>query len=212
MASQQTKAPHSKGRRTSPAAKRQRPGKRTARSVKTAWVAHHEAAHAVAKVRQDVLCDATSIIPHGSTLGQSTGVDPLDIAPGEYDEDGAQVPNAEGVEKGIISLFAGYFGGMQAGQPKIQAEGMADSDFLSAERLLQYTTSHRNDLLRRAEALVEKNRAAIHAVAVELTKWKTLSGEDIDLIIAESDGDPRARTILEQLRRERLHVPGSPPK
>jgi hypothetical protein len=163
-------------------------------------------------VRQDVLCDATSIIPHGSTLGQSTGVDPLDIAPGEYDEDGAQVPNAEGVEKGIISLFAGYFGGMQAGQPKIQAEGMADSDFLSAERLLQYTTSHRNDLLRRAEALVEKNRAAIHAVAVELTKWKTLSGEDIDLIIAESDGDPRARTILEQLRRERLHVPGSPPK
>ena len=210
MSSRQVKTPKPrKGKRQRPSRPSVRkPGTKEIRrkrqkSLTTVWVAHHEAAHAVANVRLELLCGGATIISHGSTLGVSGSENPLDIIPGHYDEHGVEVPDATGVDKGIVSLFAGYFGAVQAGQPKRQAECGASSDSAKADHFLRYTNTSRAVLRKRAAALVEENGAAIRALALELLERKTLPGEEIDLIVAEADGDPRARVVLETLRRGR---------
>ena len=165
---------------------------------KLSWVAHHEAAHAVARLRLRPYAGyGVTIVPSGSTLGVAPGQDPF--SSGRLDErTGELVPDVQAVEAAIVELLAGYVGSVRAGCPAAQAKRLDCSDEEKVTDLLRYTSRARTALRRETTQLVQREWNAIAAVAQELLARLTLDIDEIEIV-----ADP---TLSEGARAQRLEA------
>jgi len=178
----------------------------TKKTRERSWVAHHEAAHAVAclRLRPDAV-HAVTIVASGSTLGQVYGEHPL--GSGRYDEHTRMwVPDVPVVEAAIIELLAGYFGAVRSGCPPVSAKRHSSDDDEQVAALLEYTRGTRRTFRGKAERFVEREWQAIVAVAQELLQHETLDDVEVELI-ADVSRLQEARADLMSYRHSRPHRP-----
>ena len=160
------------------------------------WVAHHEAAHAVARLRRlPGTCYGASIVPSGSILGVALGEDPF--SSGRFDElTGELVLDVDEVGANIVVLLAGYFGAVRAGCPAARARRSAEDDDELVVNLLEKISKTRTVFQQEATQLVEREWNAIAAVARELLAHRRLDADEIEVI-----ADP---TLSEEARAQML--------
>jgi hypothetical protein len=159
------------------------------------WVAHHEAAHAVARLRRlPGTCYGASIVPSGSILGVALGEDPF--SSGRFDElTGELVLDVDEVGANIVVLLAGYFGAVRAGCPAARARRSAEDDDELVVNLLEKISKTRTVFQQEATQLVEREWNAI-AAARELLAHRSLDADEIEVI-----ADP---TLSEEARAQML--------
>jgi hypothetical protein len=163
------------------------------------WIAHHEAAHAIAYKRLGLPCSGVSIVPATNSIGELGIADPIAISDCG---DGRPIPDPDEVDDYIVALFAGYFGGKVAKQPRKYAWNMSWPDFEMVMALLPATPRTRGDLWTRAAHLVKRNIALIHSTALRLELHKSLDDVELVLLVAEADGDESASAVLKNYRSE----------
>ncbi|MBK8994617.1 MAG: hypothetical protein IPM35_02550 [Myxococcales bacterium] len=135
--------------------------------------AFHEAGHAVADCRLGFVCGIVSIEPRPGTRGHAV----------HLSEDGSD-------DDLIIALLAGYAAAVRAGGDPVQEKEGAWSDFERASEILERTG--RTDLaphLARAETFVRDNWSAIERVAAELIEWRTIEGQELEVVLEVADGN-----------------------
>lgn len=160
------------------------------------WVAHHEAAHAVARLRRlPSTCYGASIVPSGSILGVALGEDPF--SSGQFDElTGELVLDVDKVGANIVVLLAGYFGAVRAGCPAARARRSAEDDDEKVVNLLEKVSETRTVFQQEATQLVEREWDAIAAVARELLAHRRLDADEIEVIADPNlSGEARAQML-----------------
>ena len=140
----------------------------------------HEAGHAVAQLRFEILGNEVKISPSGDTPGAvgSAGAKPVR----SNDEAAARV----------LSCCAGYAALVAAGHDKVQAAIGCDSDFLEAANLIKYWGLE-GDLetwKRKAISLMRfpRNVAAVEMVAAHLLRQLVLAGDYVEVLVDLADG------------------------
>lgn len=138
--------------------------------------AFHEAGHAVADCRFGFVCGVVSIEPRPGlgTRGHATCL---------YEHEGTD-------DDVILALLAGYAAAVRSGEDSDDAKEGASSDFERALEIL--ARSERTELashLERAEAFVRDNWTAIERVAVELIEWRTIDGQELEVVLDVADGN-----------------------
>lgn len=140
----------------------------------------HEAGHAVAQLRFEILGDEVKISPSGDTFGtvDSAGARPVR----SNDEAAARV----------LSCCAGFAALVATGHDKVQAAIGCDSDFLEAANLIKYWALE-GDLetwKRKAVRLMRfpRNIAAVEMVAAHLLRQRVLAGDYVEVLVDLADG------------------------
>jgi hypothetical protein len=177
------------------------PGNPTTRAA-----AVHEAGHAVIGRSLGIHCGGASIRPTKVELGHAAIGDPLD---GWHRGDG---PRRELAEEVVISLYAGA----EAERVLLRSQLCSDADDVALARpfLANYLgaardTSHANGaaaeekLRRRARELISGHRDEILRVADALLAHESLSGKDIDRLLAthvaaKTNGSGELATTLQE--------------
>jgi hypothetical protein len=143
-------------------------------------VSRHEAAHAVGSFRGGFSpCELRLERTH-DTLGAERSADGYD------DEETARAY--------LTALLAGYAVDLRGGVPEEDARCGAETDLYLAEPIIKGLGITESDAVRAALSFVDdpRNRAAIDALAADLLANRKLSGDEVELIILASDGDPDA--------------------
>ena len=170
-------------------------------NYKMAWIAHHEAAHAVAYMRLGLPCTEVSIMPSEDPHGVIGIPDAPEFACSE-DQSGTLTPDPEICDKYAIALCAGYFSCGISGQPIKRALRMSRHDFDKVQALLPHAKSGHDDLWDQTFCLVVSNEGLIRALAYRLCKYKVQDRRELTLLVAAIDGDEEA--ICRLRSRDRL--------
>jgi hypothetical protein len=113
----------------------------------------------------------------------------------------------ESLDKEVVALLAGHFGSIRAGCPADLSREGASDDNEKVTDLLQFTSTNRTVLRKRAARIVERNWRTIQALAAEFLRHETLDGTEMEFIVAVSDGKPEAAENLARYRRLLRHRP-----
>lgn len=140
----------------------------------------HEAGHAVAQLRFEILGNEVKISPSGDTLGTVDSTSANTVR--SNDEAAARV----------LACCAGYAALVAAGHDKAQAAIGCDSDFLEAANLIKYWELE-GDLetwKRKAVRLMRfpRNIAAVELVAAHLLRQRVLDGDYVEVLVDLADG------------------------
>lgn len=143
----------------------------------------HEAGHAVAYIRLNLDHGGAEIVPkeEAGTLGSAAG------------EGLEHVWDKEQAGPAVLALCAGYAALAAAGHGDDVARGGTDSDFESAEHLIDFwaLSGTLEDWMARAVVLMSspENVAAVAKVAEHLLEHKRLDGDYIAVLVELADGD-----------------------
>lgn len=142
----------------------------------------HEAGHAVADLVLEHGCAIVSIVPdfERGTSGRARQL---------YGDDLTQ----DGMEKLVISLYAGAEAQRLAAPAdenwaQLIREG-ASSDDAAAEEYLRHCQRSAAELREAASLLVREHWALVELVARELTTYRVLHGDEIEILLEVHNGD-----------------------
>jgi hypothetical protein len=140
----------------------------------------HEAGHAVAHTRLDILQGRCTIVPSDTAAGSVTA------------EGAEHVWSPEDARKQVIAYCAGYAALAATGVDESTARLGADSDFDRAIHLIEFWGLEGNleTWCQKAKELMgqPENLAAVQRVADELVRVRTVEFEDIDILVDITDG------------------------
>ena len=144
-------------------------------------IAYHEAGHAVAYIRLDIMQSMITIEPNAETLGRTTAEGPDSV----WSEQGAAAT--------VLALLAGYAALVAAGYSHEVAMKGADSDMEKAEDLIE-SWGLQPDLAYWLDQAIEmmrepRNMAAVERVAAELEQRRTIDAQLADVLVDLSDGE-----------------------
>jgi hypothetical protein len=158
------------------------------RSEKTHHTAIHEAGHAVAHVRLDIMQGAVSVLAQNGSLGRvsAEGVD--------------HVEGRKEAENQAIAYCAGYAALVAAGIDEAIALRGTDDDLENVAVLIrQWLVGTSLDQWKSAAIemmRMPRNIAAVNLLALELERRNHIDGDEIDVMVGFSDGDISAEQLV----------------
>lgn len=160
----------------------------TATSDPRRSVAFHEAAHAVATIRNGDVCGGVTIVPRNEVLGEARAEDWFDR---DDDSRGAV----------LVGLLAGYAAELALGREEAPARARACSDFEKAHEIMRALGQiDEAAWVEKARGFVAENWAAIELVAIDLLKYGAVDGQLLEVIVDVADGETTPDE-LERCRR-----------
>lgn len=153
----------------------------------TRATAMHEAGHAVAAVRYGLLLSEVTIKriehEHGATLGHATTEESTD-------------PDEE-----VVGLYCGLAAERLA-DPSASEEGGAWDDYEKADALLPSCSHTKAELEASAAEFVQRERAAVDALADALIERETISGDLAQIVVdAVDEGEDWRDVVAEYASR-----------
>ena len=142
-------------------------------------VAIHEAGHAVAQVRLEILQGRATIKPTTDLLGSV-------VAEGEN-----HVYSKNDAISQVLALYAGYAALVANGHNEDAARDGAGDDFDKANHLIEsWELGNRDDWLLKAINMMKepKNIKAVKRIANELLDQETVDGDTLDILVDVADG------------------------